>query len=187
MTSYSEVFARLLLMALLLQVSAFAASGQETGEVLRFVGNDKIPPIISLEDQQPTGLAVDLAYAVAAKAHLPIRVDAMNWPDAQAMVLAGKAAALLQINSNPQRERRYDFSAPLLESSFHIFRKHTHRDINDLSTLHGRTVGVEAGGFPAQFLKNDAQVHLVVIPNWKAGFEMLQRDQLDAVDRKSVV
>ena len=76
---------------------------------LRFVGNNKIPPIIFVQNGKPVGLVVDLAYAVAEKAHLSIQVEAMDWATAQSLVSTGKADALLQINPTPEREKLYDF------------------------------------------------------------------------------
>lgn len=170
-----------LLLACVMLAASPAAFGQQPNKPFRFVGNDKIPPIISMQDGKPTGLAVDLAYAVARKAHLPIRVEAMDWSQAQSLVSAGKADALLQINPTPEREKLYDFSDTLLESNFHIFRKDTHVDIQGLSSLYGKRVGVERSGFPIQFLKKYSRIHAVIIPNWKVGFEMLNREHLDAI------
>ncbi len=181
MSCFSQAHLKLMALALTLQVLAFAALGQESGTPLRFVGNSKIPPILFTQDEKPVGLVVDLAYAVAEKAHLSIRVEAMDWPEAQSLVAAGKADALLQINPTPEREKLYDFSDILLESRFHIFRKNTRLDIQSLASLYGKKVGVEAGGFPAQYLKEHEQIHLVVLPNWKAGFDMLKTEQIDAV------
>ena len=169
------------LLALLLQCLPFAALGQASDRLLLFVGNNKIPPILSVENQQPVGLAVDLAHALAEKAHLFIQVEAMDWPEAQARVLEGTADALLQINPNPEREKLYDFSDVLLESHFHLFRLNTRPEIQDLTSLYGKKVGVEAGGFPIQYLKQYAQIDLVIIPNWKAGFDSLAAGRLDAI------
>ena len=172
---------RVLLVALLLQSLSFVALSQEPDRPLRFVGNEQLPPYISVGNQQPVGLVVDLARAVAEKAHLSIRVEALHWPDAQAQVLAGEADALLFINPTPEREKLYDFSDALLESHFHIFRKNTRPEIQNLNTLHGKRVGVGAGSFAVQYLQKYDPIQLVLLPNWKAGFEMLDSGQLDAI------
>jgi PAS domain S-box-containing protein len=181
MSDFSRLHAKSLVLALMLPIVAFAAPRQEPGRSLRFVGNDKIPPILFVQNEKPAGLAVDLAYALAEKAHVLIRVEAMDWPKAQSLVSAGKADALLQINATPERELIYDFSDTLLESRFHIFRKNTRLDIQNLSSLFGKKVGVEAGGFPIQYLQAYDQIQLIVVPSWKDGFERLHAEQLDAV------
>lgn len=157
------------------------AEAREPGTPYRFVGNNNIPPIISQEDGKPAGLAVELAQAAAEKAGIRIRIDAMNWPAAQAQVLSGEADALLQINRDPEREALYDFSDALLTSNFHIFRKNLRPEIHDLASLRGKMVGVEAGGFPARFLQRHSQIRLKFIPDWETGFEQLQRNEVDAL------
>ncbi len=159
-----------------------AAVGQDQKQPLRlFLGNKAIPPFVSLQDGKPVGIVVDLAYALADKAGLNIIVEAMDWPTAQSEVLHGKADALLQINPNPERERVYDFSDPVLEFRFQIFRKVTRIDIQSLASLRGMRVGVESGGFPAQQLGGGGEFQLVLMPTWKAAFILLNAGQVDAV------
>ena len=179
--SFSHDFVRFWCLVVMSQTMSLVALCQVTNRPLRFVGNSKIPPVISLQNGKPVGLAVDLANAVAEKAHLAIRVEAMDWSEAQSLVSGGKADALLQINTSPERERLYDFSDTLLDSHFHIFRKTTRLDIQELTSLYGKKVGVEGGSFPFQYLRRFDQIQLVIVPNWKDGFKMLTQEQLDAV------
>ena len=66
-------------------------------------------------------------------------------------------------------------SDTLLESRFHVFRKSTpHRDTRADFPLWEKKVGVERAGFPIQYLKKHDQIHLVVLPSWKAGFRDAQ-------------
>jgi signal transduction histidine kinase len=172
----------LLLMAAMAVFSVpCAAVGPDQTKLLRFLGNKAVPPFISLQDGKPVGIVVDLAYALAAKAGLSINVEAMDWSAAQSEVLHGKADALLQINPNPERERVYDFSDPVVESRFQIFREATRTDIQSLASLRGMKVGVESGGFPAQQLGGGGEFQLVLVPTWKAAFILLKAGQVDAV------
>jgi ABC-type amino acid transport substrate-binding protein len=171
----------LLIAAIFIALSACDAAAQDQKRPLRFLGNRSIPPFVSLQDGQPVGIVVDLAYALADKAGLPIIVEAMDWSTAQSEVLHGKADALLQINPNPERERIYDFSDPVLDSKFQIFRKATRTDIQSLDSLRGLKVGVESGGFPAQHLGGGGEFQLVLVPTWKAAFILLNAGQVDAV------
>jgi ABC-type amino acid transport substrate-binding protein len=171
----------LLAAAMVTSLVPCAAVGQDQKPPLRFLGNRAIPPFVSLQNGKPVGIVVDLAYALAARARVPITVEAMDWSAAQAEVLHGEADALLQINPNPQRERVYDFSDPLLDSRFQIFRKATRTDIQSLESLRGMKVGVESGGFPAQQLEGGGEFQLVAVPTWKAAFILLNAGQVDAV------
>ena len=171
----------LLVAATVVSVVPCAAVGQDQKQPLRFLGNEAIPPFVSLQDGKPVGIVVDLAYALADKAGLSIIVEAEDWPTAQSKVLHGNADALLQINPNPQREQIYDFSDPLLDSRFQIFREATRTDIQSLESLRGMKVGVESGGFPAQQLGGGGDFQLVLVPTWKAAFILLNAGQVDAV------
>ena len=174
-------FCRWFFLAGVLAALPFVAHGQDAGKSLRFVGNNKLPPIVSLKNGKPVGIAVDLAYAIAEKAHLSVSVEAVDWADAQAQVLSGQADALLLFNPTTERRALYDFSDPLLASRFHFFRKSNRVDIQDLTSLYGKRVGVESAGFPIQYLKGYEQIEIVVIPDWKTGFEMLDAEKIDAV------
>ena len=168
-----------------------AAQSAERSEPLRFLGNESLPPMISLHEGRPEGVVVDLAYAVAEKTGLSVKVEAMNWPEAQQLVAAGKADALLQINPTPERQAIFDFSDVLLHSTFHIFRRIDRRDIRGLDSLKGQKVGVEPGGFPIQYLQGlqakavgagkPDEIQVIVVPSWEAAFKMLHDGQLDAV------
>ena len=170
-----------LLLLLAFPVPAGAAEGPVQDRPLLFLGNDRIPPFIWVENQRPVGLVIDLARALVDNASLHARIEAMAWPRAQAMVEAGEADALLQINPSPGREQAYDFSGPLLESHFHLFRRTNRPEIQGLDALAGKRVGVEAGGLPMEYLTGHGQARPVAIPNWQRGFEMLLAGQLDAV------
>ena len=167
------------LLAILL--SPLAAQSQKQSEPLRFLGNASLPPMTSLHEGRPEGVVVDLAYAVAGKAGLSVKIEAMDWPEAQQLVAAGKADALLQINPTPERQTLFDFSDILLDSNFHIFRRIDRGNIHGLDSLKGRKVGVESGGFSIQYLKQHDEIDVIVVPSWEAAFKMLHDGQLDAV------
>ncbi|NEO84370.1 MAG: transporter substrate-binding domain-containing protein [Spirulina sp. SIO3F2] len=145
------------------------------------MGNRNIPPIVYIEDEQTVGLAVELAQAIAEKSGISIQVKAMDWATAQTQVLQGKADALLQINSSPEREKIYDFSDPLLKSDFCIFRQQDNINIQGIESLFGRTVGVEAKGYPRSLLQKYPQIETRIVSSWREGFEQIKAGEIDAV------
>ena len=159
----------------------FPVFAKDKSEPFIFLGNHNIPPIIYIQNAKPVGLVVDLARALAERADLNAEVHVMDWADAQRMVQGGEADALLQINSNPEREKIYDFSAPLLESNFCIFRKDSRLEIQGIDALFGLTVGVESKGYPILMLKNYPQIKMKIIPSWKVGFDLINAGEIDAV------
>jgi diguanylate cyclase (GGDEF)-like protein len=156
------------------------ADTQKSGNYL-FLGNNNIPPIIFLQNNVPTGLVVDIIHSLAKEEKLNIEIRAMDWSLAQAMVLNGQADALLQINSNPEREKVYDFSDNLLESQFVIFHSNKHVALNSMSALAGHKIGVEASGYPLNLVKKYPNVNIQIVSDWKTGFDKLKAGDIDAV------
>jgi signal transduction histidine kinase/ActR/RegA family two-component response regulator len=151
-------------------------------DTLRFLGNDKLPPITWQHNGQLQGVAVELAQAAATAAGLPVRIEGSDWAQAQAELRDGQADALVQINATPERRALYDFSDPLLESNFHLFRRRQNMYLTGIASLKGGKVGVEAGSFPLTLLRErHPHIQPVVLPSWGAAFQQLHAGQLDAV------
>jgi PAS domain S-box-containing protein len=150
-------------------------------DTLFFLGNKNIAPVIYLEDNTPSGVAVDIVNALAKHIAQPVEIKAIDWQEAQTLVARGKADALIQINQTEERLKIYDFSDPLLESQFSIF-VHTDRvGISGISSLRGLRVGVESGGLPRQILEKNPHISLTLIPNFLQGFKQLNEGNIDAV------
>jgi diguanylate cyclase (GGDEF)-like protein/PAS domain S-box-containing protein len=148
---------------------------------LRFLGNAQLPPIVWSQDTKAEGVAVDLVNAAADEAGLVVQVQGTDWQKAQEDLVAGKADALIQINATAQRLTVFDFSDPLLQSNFHIFRRSRDADIGNMDSLSGKRVGVEAAGFPMSYLKEHGQASVVVVQSWGQAFDMLHAGEIDAV------
>jgi PAS domain S-box-containing protein len=156
-------------------------SSSVDGMSLLFLGNKNIAPVVYLKGNTPSGVAVDIVRAMTKYISQPVEIRVMDWKEAQALVLDGKADALIQINKTEEREKIYDFSEPLLESYFSIFTNSNRMGITGLSSLKGLRVGVEKGGLPQQILEKDSQVILTTLPNFLEGFKMLNAGTIDAV------
>jgi ABC-type amino acid transport substrate-binding protein len=146
-----------------------------------FLGNHDIPPMIYSSESGPKGIVIDLAKAIAKNAKIDATIDAIDWAKAQERLKTGTADALLQINSNPEREKIFDFSGPLLLSEFSIFRQSSRVDIQSIESLYGGTVGVENKGYPKSLLKKHPKINTIIIPSWAEGFKRLSKGELDAI------
>lgn len=153
----------------------------QNSDKLVFLANEDLAPLVYVENDVVKGVVVDIAYALSDKMGRKIEVIPMNWEEAQAKLLAGEADALLQINSNPARERVYDFSDEFLRSEFSIFRRDDDVLIKRLVDLEGKRVGTEAEGYPYHLLKGLENINVVVVPNWTVGFDMLASGDIDAI------
>ena len=174
----NSTLAMLILWCLTLVPGGLAHGAQAA---LRILGNERLPPFTWTQDEESVGLAVDLTRAAAEKAGLTLQIEGRHWPTAQQEVLAGKADALLHINPNPEREKVFDFSDPLIASHFTIFRLTARPEIHGEQALHGKTVGVEEDGFVMHYLQKYDRIKLVMLPNWKAGFTSLAEGKIDAI------
>jgi diguanylate cyclase (GGDEF)-like protein len=163
--------------------SAWAADhpGAAPDRRLVFLGNDRYPPLVYTEGGRAVGLAVDLARAVISSARIDAEVRATVWADAQRAVLRGDADALVLINKNAERDRLYDFSEPLLESEFVLFRKQVRADVIGPESLRGGVVSVEAGGYSALLVQRFPEVRARAVPDLQGGFRLLDAGEVDAV------
>ena len=182
-TSFLGRWARLVLpFALFCVLAACAISVQAaTNATLRFLGNKNVVPIVYLDDGVAAGVAVDIVRAMAKHLPQPVRIEAMEWSEAQRLVADGRADALIQINETEERHKIYDFSETLLQSHFSIFTETNRVGVTNIPDLRNLRVGVEAGGLPLQVLKSDPLIHLTVIPDFLSGFRQLNEGAIDAV------
>lgn len=156
-------------------------AGAATAPPLLFVGDKHLVPLIYLEGTTPSGLAVDLVRAIGEHLSRPVEIRAIDWPEAQTMVLQGNADALMPMNPTAERRRIYDFSEPFLESYFSIYAHSRITGISGMSSLRGLRVGVVPGGLPRVLLSKDPRIHLVTVRDYPDGFSRLGKGEIDAV------
>ena len=161
--------------------SSYARTMVQEQEPIIFLVNAELIPIAYEENGIAKGVVVDIAKAVGEKIARPIEIIAMDWPEAQTQVLAGQADALLQINQTPERERIFSFSNPLLQSEFVIFRRQADPDIQRITDLEGKRVGLQPGSFMHELLRSDGHIELVLISNSVQSLAELKSGALDAL------
>jgi PAS domain S-box-containing protein len=161
----------------------YGSVGAQTSDSrdLLFLGNKNIAPVIYLEDSVPVGLAIDIVHAMKKYIVQPVEIKAIDWQMAQNMVLQGDADVLIQINQTEERNKIFDFSGPLLESQFSIFVPIGKVGVSGISSLRGLNVGVEKAGLPQQLLEKNPNITLKIIPDFIAGFKMLDTGYIDAI------
>ncbi len=176
-----KIFCAVGLSAAIIAAVVSASADEPARKTLIFLGNKNLPPVLYVENGAPAGVASDIVRALAKHIPEPVEIRAMDWAEAQQLVASGEADALVQINRTPEREKTYDFSAPLLESRFSIFTSAERTGITGISGLSGLRVGVEASGLPRQVLEQNPQIILSIIPDFVAGFRQLNDGAIDAV------
>ena len=133
-----------------------------------------------LEDGQPRGLAVDLVQALAKPLGRPIRIELMDWREAQDRVLRGEADGLLEMGVSAERLRHYDFSSLSFVHQYSLFIRTGEMRIHGVNDLRGLSVGVTAGGFPRQLLEPEPGINLVFVENSLQGLRRVAAGEIDA-------
>ena len=169
-----------IILIIFLPFSGFAKN-DDSREALVLLGNENLAPIVYNDNGIAKGVAVDIARAIGEKIGYDINVLAVNWEQAQQMVLNGDADGLLNINQSPERDKLYDFSDPLLKSDFSMFVQLDNTNLRRIDDLRGKTVGVEAGGYPSILLQEYEDIDIGEIYNWDTSFKALSSGDIDAI------
>jgi len=148
---------------------------------LLFVGDKDYPPLTYVNNQQPAGMAVDVVKALAGPIKRPIRIDLMDWNLAQKMVLNGEADAVLELSASEDRLKLYDFASTTFTHQFGFVMRTGSSPTWAINDLKGKSIGVTSGGFPRSFLASQPDLRLVLIDNYKDGFDRIKSGKLDAV------
>lgn len=173
---------RALVVAIGLLAAALAGTLQaDEPKPLLFVGDKDYPPLTYLENQQPTGMAVDVVKALAGPMKRPIRIELMDWDVAQQKVLDGQADALLELSATEDRQKLFDFASATFTHQFGFVIPENRTSTWNAYDIAGKTIGVTAGGFPRRLLASRQDLKLVIIDNYQDGFERLAAGKLDAV------
>jgi PAS domain S-box-containing protein len=147
---------------------------------LLFLADKDYAPLSYLERGEAIGLDVDMARSLSTVLGREVRVELLDWAEAQEQVLQGNADGLLSMSMTEERRRLYDFSRPMVTHDFGLFVRGGNTAIQSAGDLAGKQVGVTAAGLPRQVLQT-SRATLVTIGHYVDGFERLQAGTIDAV------
>src|SRR5688572_26549653 len=151
-----------------------------SGAPLVFLADKDYAPLSYLERGEAVGLDVDMARSLSSVLGREVRVELLDWTEAQEQVLRGDADGLLSMSVTDERRRLYDFSTPMITRDFGLFVRSGNTAIEGVADLAGKQVGVTAGGLPRQVLQS-SRAELVTIGHYADGFARLQAGTIDAV------
>ncbi|MGD2118176.1 MAG: transporter substrate-binding domain-containing protein [Chromatiales bacterium] len=101
------------------------------------------------------GVLIDLWRLWAELSGSRIRFVAGDNVQTQEMLRDGRADVIAGLFRNEQREQFLDFSAPILNSSYHLYYRDGIVAISSLEDVGQRQVGVTAGSFHENFLREN--------------------------------
>ncbi len=129
---------------------AHAAPGlaalEESHKPLQVVSDENYPPYLFRDaDGQVQGYLVDYWKLWQQKTGVTVRLNAMQWPEAQRQILDGSADVIDMLYRTPAREPLYDFSPAYARLPTNIYSHASISGISNTETLKGFQIGVQTG------------------------------------------
>ena len=134
-----------------LGVAPLSASAQvpvtgATPKEITVVTDDNYPPYVFRDAAgQIQGILKDTWALWQARTGVAVKLQAMDWLDAQRFMQAGRADVIDTLFKTPDRQAIYDFMAPYAQLEVPIFFHHSISGIVNAASLKGFTVGVKGG------------------------------------------
>ncbi|MEF3192272.1 MAG: transporter substrate-binding domain-containing protein, partial [Campylobacterales bacterium] len=99
---------------------------------------------------------------------IPVRFIYGDWAKMQQLVLEGKADVIDTIFKTPERLGLYRFSEPYADLPVAIFTHNIDRDIDDISSLKGKRIGVKEADANINYLRHHGIDNFTTYPNYEA-------------------
>lgn len=136
---------RLLLLVFALSLRCSLAAAEPTVEL----ATGEWPPFVSQSLQQD-GVFSQMVRQAFQRAGYQVHLNYMSWPQAEAMIRMGKAAAAFPYRPTQERETEFDFSAPLMRSTSYLFYHKPHMphpplQFKSLDELRGYRIAIQLG------------------------------------------
>ena len=146
-----------------------AASNLPTPRTLRVVGDNNYPPFLFRDEAgRAVGYVADWWQLWSQKTGVPVQLDALEWAEAQRVMLRGEADVIDNIFRTPGREPLYDFSAPYADVPVGLFVSRSVTGIQDAQSLHGFLVGVMEGDACVEHLQREGITTLRTYRSYRA-------------------
>jgi signal transduction histidine kinase len=144
-------------------------------------GDKDYPPSSFRQGTTISGVDVEIARALSSAMGREVRIELLDWAEAQQRMLRGEGDGLLSMSDVEERRRIFDFTQPIASHDFGFFVRSSGPAIRRVEDADGKRVGVTAGGLPRQFLESRTGSQLVLIDHYEDGFSRLASGDLDAV------
>jgi ABC-type amino acid transport substrate-binding protein len=159
--------------ALVAVLSVWSAPAQ-AAEPVRMAFQEHFPPFVEIKDGKPTGQAVDIVRAAAARAGVDVDFVPVPFDQVHGTLKDGRADAIFPIAITPERESVYDFSAPLLMTGGAIFVRTPTPTPANLAALVGKTVVTPGTGPLVPYIqKNAPDLKLVITKNYEESLDRI--------------
>jgi signal transduction histidine kinase len=160
--------------------STRAPAAQFARRPLLLLADQHYAPLSYMDNGRAAGVDVELAQSLSKALGREVRIELVDWADAQERVLRQDADGLLSMSMTDERRRLYDFSTPIISHDFAFFVR-SGETVPALTDFAGKTVGVTAAGLPRHILQRSTQATLITVDHYDDGFARLARGEIDAV------
>ncbi len=121
---------------------------------ITIVYNDGVPPMkLTNADGEADGMLIDLWRLWSQKTGVSVEFQQASWDRAREMVQAGEADLHAGLFYTNERDKTFDFSAPLFEMKYYYFFHHSVPGIKRVEDLKGFRIGVPAKGYTEEFMR----------------------------------
>ena len=146
---------------------------------LHVVADDNYPPFLFRDvDGKPTGMLIEYWQLWEKKTGVKVKLEPMQWVQAQQMLLEGKADAIDMIFRTPQREPLYDFSPSYFDLPVGIYTHQSISGIDGVAGLRGFQIGVMAGDACIDVLRNSGISSLQIYPSYVSLIKGAQQNEI---------
>ncbi|MGE0462004.1 MAG: transporter substrate-binding domain-containing protein [Vicinamibacterales bacterium] len=146
-----------------------------------FVADRDYPPLSYVDNGVPQGLDLDLARELGRVLGREIRVELLDFVEAQRRVLAGEADAVSDLGVTPERRQQFDLSEGTVTHEYGLFVRRGDTSVRGIRDLSGKRVGVTPAPVARLFLQEQSDAQLVVVGDFDEGFRRLVAGELDVV------
>jgi PAS domain S-box-containing protein len=146
---------------------------------LQVVSDENYPPYLFRDaDGQMQGYLVDYWKLWQQKTGVRVKLTAMQWPEAQRLMLQGEADVIDMLYRTAEREPLYDFSPPYARLPTNIYSHASISGISNVETLKGFQIAVQAGDACVEELTARGITSLLQYENYETLLEAAQRAEV---------
>lgn len=127
-----------------------------------FVGQKEYPPFEFLENEQYTGLTIEIIRWIGTELGFTPEFHPMTFKEAQQAILDDKADVLSSFFYSVERDKLFDFTDIVFEIPGTIFVKRDRPDIKTLTDLNGKIISMQRGDYALEYLKEKNIQHTVI-------------------------
>jgi len=144
---------------------------------------EDFPPQYQLDKQgKPSGFAVEMLNAVAAKANLNIEyLVKPSWDEVFLAIENGEAILLPNVGISKYRETYLDFTIPIEQLPISIFVTSDNSSIHSIEDLFGKKVIAVKKNIAIQELKKHPSIDLMIVKDIADGFTPLLSHKVAAI------